>query len=123
MAAIFGLNGSYRDSLRRNILHWIVLECDTFEEQIVGSCSVIAGRDADGACHLPMICTKLAQKCIQVNLLPAFEFLPIDGFWVKLFIIEQLGRNENRQIFPLLTYWHRSLLILQATNTLYQIFT
>src|SRR6266480_7700619 len=79
------------EGVRRNILQRIVLGCDTFEEQIVGSCSVIAGRDADGACHLPMICTKLAQKCIQVNLLPAFEFLPIDGFWVKLFIIEQLG--------------------------------
>ena len=78
------------EGVRRTILHWRVLGCDTFEEQIVGSCSVIAGRDAYGACHLPMICTKLAQKGIQVNLLPAFEFLPIYGFWVKLFIIEQL---------------------------------
>jgi hypothetical protein len=104
-------------------LQWISLGCDTFEEQIVGSCSVLAGRDADGACHLPMICTKLAQKGIQVNLLPAFEFLPIYGFWVKLFIIEQLCCNENRQIFPLRTFWHMYLLISQATNTLYQMFT
>ena len=80
----------HEEGVGRTILHWRVLGCDTFEEQIVGSCSVIAGRDADGACHLPMICTKLAQKGMQVNLLPAFEFLPIDGFWVKLFIIEQL---------------------------------
>src|SRR5947209_19342985 len=78
------------EGVRRNILQWIVLGFDTFEEQIVGFCSVLAGRDAYGACHLQMICTKLAQKGIQVNLLPAFEFLPIDGFWVKLFIIEQL---------------------------------
>src|SRR6266566_9101035 len=78
------------ESVRRNILQWILLGFDTFEEQIVGSCSVLVGRNAYGACHLPMICTKLAQKCIQVNLLPAFEFLPIYGFWVKLFIIEQL---------------------------------
>src|SRR6266702_5056078 len=101
MAAIFGPDGCYRDSLRRNILQWIVLGCDTFEEQIVGSSSVISGRDAYGACHLPMICTQLAQKCIQVNLLPAFEFLPIDGVWVMLFIVEQLCGNENCKIFPL----------------------
>ena len=81
----------YEEGVRRNTLQWLVLGFDTLEEQIVGFCSVITGRDADGACHLPMICTKLAQKCIQVNLLPAFEFLPIDGLWVKLFIIEQLG--------------------------------
>src|SRR5205085_11899074 len=29
----------------------------------------------------------------------------------------------NSQILPLRTYWHMYLLILQATNTLYQIFT
>jgi len=87
---VFWMSYCNEAGVRRNILQWRVLGCDTFEEQIVGSCSVLAGRDAYGACHLPIICTKLAQKCIQVNLLPAFEFLPIDGLWVKLFIIEQL---------------------------------
>src|SRR5947209_4937131 len=45
------------EGVRRNILQWIVLGFDTFEEQIVGFCSVLAGRDAYGACHLQMICT------------------------------------------------------------------
>src|SRR5881275_254506 len=31
-------------------LQWILLGFDTFEEQIVGSCSVLAGRNAYGAC-------------------------------------------------------------------------
>jgi hypothetical protein len=47
----------------------VLLGFDTFEEQIVGLFSLPA-RDDYGACHLPMISTKLAQKCIQVNLLP-----------------------------------------------------
>src|ERR1700681_4774898 len=44
------------------------LGLDTFEEQIVGPCSGLPHRDTYGAGHLPRICTKLAQKCIQVNL-------------------------------------------------------
>jgi hypothetical protein len=75
-------------------------------------------RDADGACHLPLLSTKLAQKGRQVDLLPVFEFLPVDGFGVKLFVIEHLRCNENRQIVPLRTAGHRYLLIAQATGTL-----
>jgi len=67
---------------------WLGLE--TFEEQIVGSCPGLPDRDANGACHLPLLCTELAQKCSQVYLPPVFEFLPVNGFWMKLFIIEKL---------------------------------
>jgi len=55
----------------------MLLGLNTFEEQVVDRCILSPLSDIYRTSHLPMVCAKLAQKCIQVNRLPVFEFLPL----------------------------------------------